>query len=419
MWMVRTGQPFLASVSAVARPCAATRSPMVLPAKSGSPASCARSASMRGPRPAAPMVMTVNSLSRGPAMKSWSWLCWSTGPSARDRRRALAVLAEALGPELHVPAREAFEPVGIGHHHGDRLVAERDRQRRADRSRHLGRRALRRAPAQAPRRRRRGSPSMSRPSTAAGSKPDIGEHRDSARRRRDRGRAWRSCMRRTETRRPLRLPPLAGSVRPRNRSGMRTRKPGRLHRGERGGGLHQGLAGAAGFRDRDKARGRERQPLQQRAVGLGIEIVHEMQARAVAQRADARHRVAGKLRQRLAAEARSAGAEEHDVGRAVAQSRRAAVTDAGRSSRCSGSRSSGKPPSAWRARSQSSAAAVRASASSSAAVRRRRRRCGRRARRWIGEGHAESPCVRGNCIDVPGAAKAAFSRCDESGSRMR
>ena len=44
MWMVRTGQPFLASVSAVARPCAATRSPMVLPAKSGSPASAARSA---------------------------------------------------------------------------------------------------------------------------------------------------------------------------------------------------------------------------------------------------------------------------------------------------------------------------------------------------------------------------------------
>src|SRR6202008_3722659 len=47
-WMVRTGQPFLASVSAVARPCAATRSPMVLPAKSGSPDSFARSASMRG-----------------------------------------------------------------------------------------------------------------------------------------------------------------------------------------------------------------------------------------------------------------------------------------------------------------------------------------------------------------------------------
>ena len=39
-------------------------------------------------------------------------------------------------------------------------------------------------------------------------------------------------------------------------------------------------------------------------------------------RADAGHRIAGKLRQRLAAEARAAGAEEHDVGRAGAQPRR-------------------------------------------------------------------------------------------------
>ena len=37
---------------------------------------------MRGPRPAGATVMMVNSLSRGPAMKSCSWLCWSTGPSA-------------------------------------------------------------------------------------------------------------------------------------------------------------------------------------------------------------------------------------------------------------------------------------------------------------------------------------------------
>ena len=29
----------------------------------------------------------------------------------RERRGALAVLAEAFGPELHVPMREALEPV--------------------------------------------------------------------------------------------------------------------------------------------------------------------------------------------------------------------------------------------------------------------------------------------------------------------
>ena len=35
----------------------------------------ASSASMRGPVPATAVVTIVNSLSRGPAMKSWSWLC--------------------------------------------------------------------------------------------------------------------------------------------------------------------------------------------------------------------------------------------------------------------------------------------------------------------------------------------------------
>ncbi len=44
-----------------------------------------------------------------------------------------------------------------------------------------------------------------------------------------------------------------------------------------------------------------------------------MHARRRAQRADARHRVAGKLRKRLAAEAGTAGAEENDVGGTVGQ----------------------------------------------------------------------------------------------------
>src|SRR5215468_3203211 len=46
----------------------------------------------------------------------------------RDRGGALAVLAETLGPQLHVPAREALEPVRIGEHHAHWLRgAERDR----------------------------------------------------------------------------------------------------------------------------------------------------------------------------------------------------------------------------------------------------------------------------------------------------
>ena len=77
------------------------------------------------------------------------------------------------------------------------------------------------------------------------------------------------------------------------------------------------------------------------AEGRGIEIVHEMQARARAQGADARHAVAGELRQRLAAEARSAGAENDDVGRARRAAARAASRSPSRSSCLAGSRSSG------------------------------------------------------------------------------
>ena len=94
-----------------------------------------------------------------------------------DRRRALAVLAEALGPELHVPAREALEPVGIGHQDRDRscrALGERDRQRGADRGRHV---VGARLPREHRRERRRPRPAriaaMSRPRIAAGSRPTL------------------------------------------------------------------------------------------------------------------------------------------------------------------------------------------------------------------------------------------------------
>src|SRR5436190_2073127 len=45
------------------------------------------------------------------------------GAQRRHRRRALALLAEAFGPELHPPFGEALEPVGIGHGDGDRFSA--------------------------------------------------------------------------------------------------------------------------------------------------------------------------------------------------------------------------------------------------------------------------------------------------------
>src|SRR5690606_30297713 len=46
-----------------------------------------------------------------------------------DRRRALAILAQALGPQLDVPMGEAADAVGIRYHHADAnafLISERD-----------------------------------------------------------------------------------------------------------------------------------------------------------------------------------------------------------------------------------------------------------------------------------------------------
>ena len=105
----------------------------------------------------------------------------------------------------------------------------------------------------------------------------------------------------SRSRRPLALPGLAGSVTPRKWScGSSLAVFTRIKRGD---GLHQRFAGAAGFRHRDEAAGPERQPVEQRAVAVGVEVVHEMDARRIAQGAHARHGVAGKLRQGLAAEA--------------------------------------------------------------------------------------------------------------------
>jgi hypothetical protein len=97
------------------------------------------------------------------------------------------------------------------------------------------------------------------------------------------------------------------------------RQAGGAHRVERRDGLHQRLAGAARFRDRHEARGGERRAGKQQRVAVGIEIVHEVQARPVGQGPDARHRMAAELRQGLPAEARAAGAEKHHVGGALGE----------------------------------------------------------------------------------------------------
>jgi hypothetical protein len=96
----------------------------------------------------------------------------------------------------------------------------------------------------------------------------------------------------------------------------------RPYRRQRGNRLHQGFGGRTGLRHCDETCRHERHARQELRIGVAIEIVHEVQARAVAQQPDPRHRVAGKLRQRLSAEARPAGAEKHDVGCALREAPR-------------------------------------------------------------------------------------------------
>ena len=90
-------------------------------------------------------------------------------------------------------------------------------------------------------------------------------------------------------------------------------EPCLLEHGQRGDGLHQRLAGAARLRDGHETRRAARQLFQEGVEGDRIEIVHEMDARRFAQDADTGDGVACQLRQSLAAEARTAGAEDHDV----------------------------------------------------------------------------------------------------------
>ena len=63
------------------------------------------------------------------------------GAQRHGRRRAVAVLAEALGPDLAVPEGKGVEPVDIGHQHRDvdaLLAGQPDGERGADRRRNTG-----------------------------------------------------------------------------------------------------------------------------------------------------------------------------------------------------------------------------------------------------------------------------------------
>ena len=68
------------------------------------------------------------------------------GAEGRDRRRALALFAEALAPELHIPGGEARQAVAVRPHHADpdaALLGKSDGDGRADSRREVVRLAPR------------------------------------------------------------------------------------------------------------------------------------------------------------------------------------------------------------------------------------------------------------------------------------
>ena len=129
----------------------------------------------------------------------------------------------------------------------------------------------------------------------------------------------------SRSRRPLRLPGLRGSLMPKNSSPMRARARPPSRRRARPTVCISVSPVPPDFEIATKRVVASGSFASSAPIGRGIEIVHEMHARRVAERADAAHADAGKLRQRLPAEARAAGAEHHHVGRAGAQPRGGAV----------------------------------------------------------------------------------------------
>ncbi len=236
------------------------------------------------------------------------------GAERRDRRRPLAVLAEALAPELHIPGGEAREP-----------VADRAASRWRVTPRSLARPTAMAAPmagaksaactpsSSAATTRGRALPQRLdiEPARKRRQQPDIGERREAPADIRVMVERRNAEMRRTAraSRWPCRTARLGEA---RNSSGMRVLEPGRAHGVDGGDGLHQGFGRVARFRDHHEARGLEVEPGKSELKRARVEIVVEARARPrlAAMLVVAGNAPAAELRQRLAAEARPAGAEE-------------------------------------------------------------------------------------------------------------
>src|SRR5579885_58309 len=240
---------------------------------------------------------------------------------SRDRRCALAVLAETFRPELYPPAGETLAAIVIGLQHLNvfSLGACGDGKRRAQRKRNFFRRRSRKQWRERFSRARADFLAV-KTEHERGQEPDIGKRRKPP---------ADACVviehHATETLEKLSQAVFLTGL---CRLGKTDHvvldtfpAPGFFQRADRGDGLHQGFAGAAGFRDRHELRSLDWQFFQHRLKRARIEIVEKMHARLPAQRAEAGYRIVRELRERLAAETRSADAEDHHVARLLQTSR--------------------------------------------------------------------------------------------------
>ena len=238
---------------------------------------------------------------------------------------------------------------------------------------------------------------MSRPSDGRRQQADIGEHREAAAdagvviEHGDAVRARAGRAGRCACRRP------GGSVRPRTRSGIRASSPPSLSAPSTAMVCISVSPVPPDFEIATKRVVGERQPLPAASPKVSGSRLSR-KCRRGASRSAPRPGTAwpAQLRQRLAAEARAAGAEEDEIGRAVAQQGGATLESRRGRRAAPADRRSGSEPSACRARIQSSAAALRSSASSSAAAStpwapmRSARAC-----RWIAEVACRLTCADG------------------------
>jgi hypothetical protein len=88
---------------------------------------------------------------------------------------------------------------------------------------------------------------------------------------------------------------------------------------DRGQSLHERFRRRARLRDDEEARRAQVRHLQPAAKDAAVEAVDDEEARAADARGVGGRAPEGELRQRLRAQARTAGAEQHEVGRVLGQ----------------------------------------------------------------------------------------------------